>query len=306
MVKINKSKNNIYILIIKSILITLGGLAFPLLYIFLPAIFLTEAITEGIIKIMGIFIGLCILVSILISPIAGILVLNLFGPIVLVYHYMISNKYEVNTTIIVAAGTFFLSMIMSFYFLGITPELLKSQDVISKVIELQREIFNSEQLSEFSKAFNESEILSYYNRSLQIMPAMMVCVSLIISYLTYVISGRTLLKRGGYISQPSSFIFFKVPKEFVIVGVFSLILIYFMQDVFGVGYLILMENILIVFSLVLFFAGLSLLQFFMVKIKANKFSKIIVTVVTFMFPTVQIILVVIGFVDSILNFRKLP
>mgnify|MGYP001268904148 CR=1 FL=1 len=294
--------NNLLKLMTKSSLIALLGSFFPVLYILFPAMFVAESLKEGIVKVMGCFIGVCLILAILISPVVGISVLTMFGPMILIFNYMIINKYDVNTTIVVNAIIFFVSMIFISYTFGITPETLKSQDTISKFIEMQKELLDASVNVDFST----SNITMIYNRTLQIMPAILLLMSLFISYTTYTITGRTLLKENRIIMQPSSFIFFRLPNGIVISSIIGVAGVFLFQELIGENYFVIIENIVIVMGTLLLFEGLSVAKFLMMKARMASILQILIIVCALIIPGVQIIFIVLGFFDVLLNFRNVP
>lgn len=294
--------NNLLKLMTKSTFIALLGSFFPVLYILFPAMFVAESLKEGIVKTMGCFLGVCLILSALISPLVGISILTMFGPMILIFNYMIINKHDVNTTIVVNAILFFVSMIFISYTSGITPEALKSQEMISKFIEMQRELLDSSVSMDLSTA----DFTMIYNRTLQIMPSVLLLISLFMSYTTYTIAGRSLLRDKKIIMQPSSFIFFRLPNGIVISSIIGVLGIILFQEAIGDNYFVIIENIVIVMATLLFFEGLSVAKFFMMRAKLVGFLQILIMVSALVIPGVQIIFIGLGIFDVLLNFRNIP
>ena len=174
------SVSNLIKLTVKAMFIAVGGVVFPFVFIFFPSQFISESIKEGIVKTMASFLAVCLLLALLIGPSVGIGILTLFGPMILIFNYMIVNKKDVDHTIVITAVIFFVSMILNAYSLGITPETLKSQETINKFIELQGSLMQSG--STTVDIADQTEALTVlYNKSLQIMPAILLLVSLFFS-----------------------------------------------------------------------------------------------------------------------------
>lgn len=300
---INKSKNNILSLIIKSLFLSIGGMIFPVLYIFIPAMFVVESVYSGIVKIFSFFMGVCLLVGLLMSPIIGVMMFVVFGPIILTFHYMISNKYSVNTTIIVTSIIFFISLIIGLYWVGFTPEVINSPESVKSFIEVERNLMSSMgEKVELSNAY----LTQVYNLTIQIIPSVLIIISLIVSYCTYSIVGKSILKRGGIILQPSSFIFFRVPKGLPLALFISMFLIYILKGTIGSIYSIMMMNIVLIFSFILFVLGFSVLMYLLNKLKFGGILKFVIYVSVFIIPFFQIALIFLGLLDYLFNFRKLP
>ncbi|MDO5041623.1 MAG: DUF2232 domain-containing protein [Peptoniphilus sp.] len=280
---------------------SLGGVIFPVLYLFLPPMLVAESINKGIVKIIGVFSLCCAIVGLVVSPVFGALIFSVFGPMILIFHYMILKKSSINLTIFVCAGVFFLSVIVSLYSFGVTAQSLNSSESIKVFIEAQKNVL---ELSDID--ISRSELTIMYNRMLQLLPGTLVIISLVISYVTYVITGRTLLKKGAYILQPSSFIFFRIPKgvfeAMLIVGV----LIYGVQALTDYRLNILIDNVLMVFEALFTFVGVAVFLFFLNRAMRGKMLKLIILLFMFMVPGASTVFLFAGILDSLFNFRKLP
>lgn len=297
-----KTNENVISIISKSVLIMLIGIVFPLIYIFLPAIFIAESLKSNIFKAMGMFIGCCVMVALFVDNSIGFFILGAFGPIILIYNYLILNKYEVSTSVVIASVVFFISISVSLYNSGVTTDVINSANSVSKFIEMQSKLMNQDLLEYVSRA----DLVIAYNKSLQMLPSLIVLISLIVSYLTYLFTGRKLLRSGVLIAQPPSFIFFKIPRGIMFTFFMSSVILYFFKDNVGYSYNLIINNVLVVFNAILFFVGLSNLHFAMIKLQTKSFSKIFLTVGAFLIPMVSASLVLVGFLDTVFNFRKLP
>ena len=101
------SVSNLIKLTVKAMFIAVGGVVFPFVFIFFPSQFISESIKEGIVKTMASFLAVCLLLALLIGPSVGIGILTLFGPMILIFNYMIVNKKDVDHTIVITAVIFF-------------------------------------------------------------------------------------------------------------------------------------------------------------------------------------------------------
>lgn len=299
----NKTTSNLLGLILKASIVGICGAMFPVIYLFFPAMFVTESIKEGILKTMAVFLFVCVLVGAVFGVNMAVAILTVFGPMILIFNFMIINKFSVNTTIISTAILFFVSMIFMAYTAGVTPDMLKSQDTINSFIEMQNGLLSQgRDLGEISLV----DATALYNRSLQLMPAVLLLISLCISYITYTRTGRNLLKSDKLIIQPSSFVFFRLPNEMIISGVIGILGVFLFQDFVGSTYKIIIENIVIVFAALLFFQGLSVIKYLMMRSKVNLFLQNLLILGAFVIPGVQFFFVIVGIVDMIFNFRKIP
>ncbi|WP_127725303.1 DUF2232 domain-containing protein [Anaerosphaera multitolerans] len=287
---------------IKSILLSILGIIFPVFYIFIPVIFIVESVFSGIVKIFSAFLGICLILGLILSPQIGIMFLILFGPFILIFHYMISNKYSVESTIMVTAVVFFLSLLVSFYWVGFTPESINSPESIENFIEFQKAALNS---AGDSMGISEVELTQIYNMTVQMIPSAVIIMSLVLAYLTYTMASRSIAKRGGSIVQPFKFSFFKIPKGLPLALLLSMVLIYFFKGTLGDYSSVLIRNLVVVFGFILFVLGFSVVVFWVNKMKLGSILKFLIYVSVFLVPGFQLVLIVLGVLDYIFNFRKL-
>lgn len=285
------------VLIIQAVFIAVIGSVVPPIFLFFPAIFVFQAMSEGITKAFGMFAITCAML-LMVSLDYAIVVFTLFGPMILVYHFMMSKNFDQNSTVFIAATMFFVSMIVTFYSYGLNSEVLQSKEIIDTFIKTQNAMGLEGQIS-------NSDWKILYNRSLQLMPAVLVIISLILSYSTFFISVKRLITLKGLQLNYKPFMYFNIPKGIVLAGIFSIGALYaFGDQLFGSSELVI-ENLLLVFSTILFFLGLSVIMFMLNKLKAGGFIKTIVPIIGFLIPGAQLLFIATGLLDNIFNFRRL-
>ncbi|WP_455256948.1 DUF2232 domain-containing protein [Peptoniphilus asaccharolyticus] len=295
MIEITTTLNKL-ILVTRAVFIAIVGTIFPPAFLFLPAIFVFEAISEGVLKSFLMFFAASVLLSI-VSLDYGIVVFTLFGPMILVFHWMLSKNYDQHSTVFMAAAMFFISIFITAYSYGISSDMLKSKEVIEKFIQVQNNV-NIEKLS-------VAEWTIIYNRFLQLMPAMLVIISLLLSYMTYHMSVKKLISTQGLKVNYQPFIYFSLPKGVLFAGVFSIAAVYSFGDQIFESPNLVIENLMLLFSSILFFLGLSVIMFMLNKIKASGFIKFLIAFLGFLVPGAQFVFIAMGVLDNIFNFRKL-
>ena len=67
----------------------------------------------------------------------AIIVFTLFGPMILVFHWMMHKNYDQNSTVVLATVMFFISIFVTSYSYGVSPEMLKSKEVLESFIQIQ-------------------------------------------------------------------------------------------------------------------------------------------------------------------------
>lgn len=296
MIYISKSTLNKIVLVIQAVFIAVIGSMFPPMFLLFPAIFVFEAMSEGILKSFLMFIITCMFL-VTVSIDYAVIIFSLFGPMILIFHLMMSKNFDQHSTVFIAAAMFFVSVIVVLYAFGVNPELLKSKEIINSFLDMQKTMgFNQ---------ISETDLMILYNRSLQLMPATFVIMSLILSYITFYVSVKRLIVLRGLDINYKPFMYFNAPRGIIMAGVISIGALYAFGDQIFSGANLVIENLVLVFGSILFFLGLSVVMFMLNKMKAGGFIKFIVPVLGFMIPGAQILFIATGLLDNIFNFRRL-
>lgn len=114
----------------RSIIISMIGMIFPFLYILFPSMYVVESVKEGIIKVMATLIAVVFLIGAILGPMEAIIIFTIFGPFILIFHYMISTNRSVAATILATSLIFFTSIMVLFFAFGINSEVLNSRETI--------------------------------------------------------------------------------------------------------------------------------------------------------------------------------
>lgn len=301
----NSNMGNLLKLAVKSAFIAFGGFLFPLLYIFFPTMYVTESLKEGIIKIFLCFAVVCAMMGLLFTPIAGVVLFTLFGPLILVFHYMIVTKREVYTTLGICALVFFLSVLFILFSFGITGDVLNAPETKALIVENVKSLMETGDFGLNSTVLEPSMIIPIYNRSIQLLPATIIMISLIISYVTFTMTGRSLFLSGRLIPQPSSFEFFQLPKELIVWAGITLIGLYIVGTDIHEMVQVVFINLFTIMGFLLFFQGLSIMKFTMAKFGFGPMMQFLFMIVVFFTSFFQLIVALVGLTDTIFNFRKI-
>ncbi|MFR6449499.1 MAG: DUF2232 domain-containing protein, partial [Peptoniphilus grossensis] len=107
----------------RSIIISMIGMIFPFLYILFPSMYVVESVKEGIIKVMATLIAVVLLIGAILGPMEAIIIFTIFGPFILIFHYMITTNRPVAQTIMATSLIFFTSIMVLFFAFGINSEV---------------------------------------------------------------------------------------------------------------------------------------------------------------------------------------
>lgn len=289
----------------RSMLISVVGMIFPFIYIFFPSMFVVEAVKKGILKVMATLVLVVLLIGAIFGPLQAIIVFTIFGPLILIFHYMITTNKSISQTIMATSIIFFISIIVLMLSFGIDSNVLNSQDTINSITAFYGNIAREAGLS-------ESDIITFtqsaeflYKRFLQIMPSVMIIVSVVVSYFTYTVAGRTLLASGKFIKQPSSLEFLRIPREVVFLSIATFAITYLLRDYIGEWIGIFNINLLNIIYFLLFANGIGFLKFLMTRYGVKRFLQFIFIGLSLAISSLQLLVIIIGGIDALLNFRKI-
>lgn len=292
-------------LFLRSIFISIIGAIFPFIYILFPSMFIVESIKEGILKVMGTLALVVGVVSIGFGAIYGLVIFTIFAPLILMFYYMIITNKSVAQTIIVTAFTFFTSILVLMYAFGINAEVLNSNDTYLNIANFYKEIATKTNLSLTEISSLEQNFQYMYRSFLQSLPSILIIASLILSYITYTMVGRTLITKGKFITQPSSLEFLRIPQNIVILSVITAIGVYIFKDNLGALAEVFNINLVNIIGFFLFATGLGVVKFNLTRFGVKRFMQVVFVMFCITFSFLQIFVAVIGAFDYIFNFRKL-
>ncbi|EGS30542.1 putative membrane protein [Peptoniphilus sp. oral taxon 375 str. F0436] len=286
-------------MILQSIGIGIIGILFPIAYVFLPMLFLTEAIDKGLVKIMGTFVGLCLLLEALV-PRMGMVLFTLFGPLILILHYCLVTKKDLVTSLTLSSGLFVVSILVVLETTGVLA-FIQKDDFPQKFIEMQKKAgIWQDSMTQYIPTFE-----SMMRQMVQYLPAILIILSLIVTYVTLTFTGRKLLLRGKLVVQPPSFFYFRLPQGvFAVLGTVILVGLVFQTQMDEFAPL-LANNGLVLTAFLFFIQGLAVVDFFFLKLRMFRLLKAILLTMIIFTPLMQVPVACLGLLDSLLNLRRI-
>lgn len=294
-------KQNLFKIFLKALGLSMLSIIFIPVIFFIPSMFLYYAYHDSLVKSILLLFGVCFLVGTL-SVSYGIFLFTLIAPLVIVQHLMMMYKMKSKYTVICGGAIAFISMVMILYAFGIDGNSLLSEEGISNYLKNAEELFRNSGMDMANFESMKSTLIISFRNSVRLIPAIAVISSFALSYITYTRSAKMLLFGGKIISQPTSFVFFGVPLGFS----FALLLAIVILDMAFPEMSNFSFNLKAIFAVMMFFQGISVLIFFMYRIKIGKFVQLISVLIIILFSWTQILFVAVGFFDSIFNIRGLP
>ncbi|UHR02234.1 YybS family protein [Peptoniphilus sp. GNH] len=290
------------LIILKSIMIAIGGMFFPILYIFFPNDILYVGVKEGIVK--GVFVFICVMgfVGVSLGVNFAMTLMTIFLPAIILMHYMISTKRKAKNTILVGALSIFVCTGLVLYSSGLKPEYFSSGKALEDFLHLTESV----NLKNFKlNASTQLALTELFNAFVSTLPATLLCMALLISYLSLSYTGRKLLIEGQAINQPHKFSYLKFPRALGFIGLIIGILSLAFADSLK-AYETYVLNLTLILNFIFIAEGLALAFFQLDKIRAPRFVKFVLFLLIIYFNPLQIMVAFLGMLDSVLNFRKLP
>lgn len=302
----NKEKvNELLKLLFLSLLIGfLGFTISPVLIMFIyPGIFMESSIRLGIRESLLVMFVTSLVLSLFSSLMSGLALFFIFAPMVLTFHYGITNRKSY--VFIYLSVLIVLALSMTAFQLGLLRanpiDITAAIDsLMNAQLDMMKEGLTALEISQLEKNVKEA-----YNIMLMVMPSLYLVILAVIVYINYNSVGRKLLLKGILIPQPPYFGYLQMPRALIVafgVGVFiPLMMKNFGSDLYRPIYF----NVLVVFGFLFFVDGLALLTSLLIKTKMPRFFRILITVLVIFVAPLSIVVALVGIIDTLVQFRRI-
>jgi len=281
-------------------------LAFVLLFIPIPLIVLGKR--HGIHFVVLSIIASAIIIGSLTEPVYSIFVVALPGITAIVMGYLMNKDYPPGK---VLAGGAVAALISSLLSISLTA-LISGVGSIKSISEMFKEISEMQLSMSRTLGMGDQELEkmrttleSTMEIATMIIPSEIMMSSVFLAYINYVLTIQV-LKRIGYKVEPlKPFKEFSLPKSILMGTSIIAVLSIFMKYVPGIDYNTLVANVFVVFQFIYLLQGLAVVIYFMAKINLGKALRTVLIVFLFFNQMGLFIIAVVGFIDIIVNFRKI-
>ena len=291
-------------LLLYSVLLVIGGLFVPVLFAFIPALFLSEMRIQGVLPISGVFVGACALIGLLTDPLLGLTILTVMGPLILILDYCMRTDRSVDTTMALGTLLFLVSLGFILYRTG-TLQAIESGELMKNFSAVQGEILQRASLSETERARLAMTFKTTMNRAMDLLPAFFLLSGLVVVYLSYRISGRNMRIGGEKVICPGPFFLMHLPRVPVLISVgllgTALAMNYFMT--LGIEPYIL--NGLVVVVTLLACQGMSIVNFYLLRFVPSPIVRGFIMFFILVVPVGQMGLAALGLIDQIIDVRSI-
>lgn len=291
-------------LLLYSVLLVMGGLFVPILFAFIPAMFLSEMRFQGVLPISGVFVGACALIGLLTDPLLGLTILTVMGPLILILDYCMRTDRSVDTTMALGTLLFLVSLGFILYRTG-TLQAIESGELMKNFSAVQGEILQKASLTEMERARLAMTMKTAVNRAMDLLPAFFLLTGLVVVYLSYRISGRNMRIGGEKVICPGPFFLMHLPRVPALISVGLLGAALAMNNFMSLGIEPYIMNGLVVVVALLACQGMSIVNFYLLRFVPRPILRGLIMFFILAVPVGQMGLAALGFIDQFIDVRSI-
>ncbi|PAB58473.1 YybS family protein [Anaeromicrobium sediminis] len=282
-------------------------LTFILLLIPVPFIILAKR--RGLsFTLLGLVVA-SLIISMVTGPVSAFFTMLTPGVMAIVIGYMLSKNYSPGKILIggsigaIVSTTILIQITTSIMGVTITDMMT---DMMKQSVDMQLSIYKNLKYDETQIQQISSQWEQISKMGMMMIPSMIIIMSTLFSYINYLVASK-ILKRVSKeeVSELPPLRYVTLPKN-IVMGSFLILALTYISGYFNVvNYNTLVLNVLIIFQVVFSIQGLAIVSFFMHKFKLRKPVRIIIYIFVVFSGSFTVILSTLGFVDAIMNIRRL-
>lgn len=298
----------IFVLAVSTLVCLFGMYYFQPIIMIYPALFIVLGIRQGLIygattlAISTLAIGFMVDIS------SGLFMLVAFGPLTISIIYTIKNRKKPIEVLSISTLIFLISLMAIILITGDIEGvsiIAQLKDVFYQVMDMQLEMLDEYQLTNFELFKLRSNLESNFINFLYTVPSIIMITSLIISYLNYLISSLILRRLGYGVVFIPRFSRFKLPRNVIPgIGIMFLATIFLGSlEIFNFEAVVI--NLYTLGYMVFFLQGLSVIDYKLIQKKIGIiFRLFIVGTIIILSSFIGGIIAITGILDVLLDFRK--
>lgn len=290
----------------------LGGLIaiyfWPFLLILFPLGFVIYGVKHGLVN-MGLLMAVSAAVIGLVSDFtSALVVIGMFGP--MAFGITLSMRKRRRPLEVLATGSiiFFVSTMILFALFGNasgTSVVKQVEETFRETLFMQLEMLEGMGLSAYELDKTKTMLEEAYSYLILILPAIIMVMAFIVSYLNYLFSVRLLRALGiGVLPMPWLHRF-TVPNNFGIGMLIVFVGIFAVKSIDSGFYDVIFMNLIVLVGTVFIVQGLAVIDHYLLKIKMNSIIRGILMLFLIMLSPMLTVVSLLGGADIVLDFRKL-
>ena len=296
------------VVIVATTILTLIGLhSLQFILILFPILFIVNIIEDGVKEGLTNMLMTLIIISLVESIPVGLFLGLAFVPFTVVISILIKKRKGNINILGYSSVTFFASILIMLVLIKLAGiDFVKIIEEGSReILDMQIETFKNLGLGNY-ELFIRTEILEdTYKYLLLIIPAALLILSSIASYINYLLSGIILERLGINIVNIPKFSKLKLPNN-IMLGTILMFAVTFIAGQLGFPYYeTVFINIGVLLTMGFFIQGLSVADFFLNRFKIKSIFKVMFYILFLLNPSMIPIVTMVGFIDILFDTRKL-
>ena len=280
---------------------------FPLLLLVFPVMFIIVGVKNGIIEGIISLMTTCTILAYIIDPMIALYLFLGFAPITIAIIYTIKKRKSVMEVLLYSTVVLFASILLFFTLVNLREGnlLMQIEVVFKESLTLRIKNLSEMGLASIEVLEDKNFLTNAFNEMLLISPSTILFLSLIVGYINYSLSIMGLNKSGINIVNTPKFSKFRLPNNIAIGTLVMFLTALIVKQLNFIYYDAIVKNIVVLLGFMLLIQGLSIIDFFLIKIKVRTVFRFIFISLTVIIAPLITIVSALGLMDVLVDFRKL-
>ncbi|MFZ5968272.1 MAG: YybS family protein [Bacillota bacterium] len=242
------------------------------------------------------------------SPIYSLFVVALPGITAIVMGYMMNKGYTAQKVWMAGTAAALVATLLSINLVSFIMGIDYFQDMFDAMRQgMDINISLYEKMGVEGKKIEEVKASIEYMIQFMSMaiPSVIILSSILAAYINLVLSTYVLNRIGYAVEKLPSLKHFRLPKS-IIMGTFIIILLTIATSYLKIVHSeTLVVNVVLLLQMIYFFQGIAVVHYFMTAYNLRKFVRILIWILIFTTPNFAFIVTMLGFVDAVIDLRRL-
>ena len=211
----NKNSEVIFVVLISTILALFGMYYFQFIIFLYPILFIILGVRHGLKYTLISLLASTALISLIVNIVLGMMLFVAFMPLTIIIINMIVKRKNPIETIIYSTITFLASVLLVIFLININGVSIIGQLKMNITQTINNQVELLDQLNLTKEQIQEIKSLqkNYLEVVLAMIPSIIMILSLVVSYLNYLVSTLFLRKLGYAVAYVPRFSNFKLPRN---------------------------------------------------------------------------------------------
>ena len=260
-------------------------------------------------------IASALIISMLLGIQTGLVFFIIYTPFAVALSYGICRDKEANKTILYGTASYMISFVLFIFLIDLIMGvnfIQQMQDIYSESLGMMKEMLNNypagmanESIEEMKKAL---DLINPMIVSI-IFPAMLIIISVIISYVNYTIAGKFANRFKIKIRAHEGLGYFSFPKTFMI-AMAVMLLVSYLMSILKINVNAIQLNLFLIMVAAMYLQGVAVIKMYLINRNVTKNAQnvvigVVVVMSMFVFAGAMIMIALLGLVDLTIDLRKL-